>query len=712
MVKKVSIGDVVASNMNQIIRSQEHRTFFKKASKCCECVGKCKKECPCLSKCAEDCSSCSDPMHVKEAEISILFDLMNKVAEIQETLGLTTSATATSKSMGIMTRELAKIAQMDSNDMRAYDVLEPYGEPTGQVYSDLESELDELERDAGAQEELERATFAPNSYKIEREIAKKNPKEDTITALTEFDPSSTRVPTGFSDVPGDEPLPNFEELDYIPPHVEMENPEDQFTKKLNEAGISYGIQGVDSLDDFIAPYETPKDAFSKFNNVISKMAQTYMDPSAEKALFDTSSAEDDELEEEIRDESEEDFLDRNLMHPIDNENLEGFEQEVADAGSKMLSFEKRLRELSDTDELMNPDEIWREQNRELNELKRHLWKITEEKERLTYGVGRYPGEKEEVENEVKYFENKISELEDEINSTLETLKEDRKVYREFTDKSSTLEDMTDNLNFYQEHGTTALPPGWSHQPVDSVPTNGLTKEHKPRLKAKYHGFNTDEALDHSVRSGPDSWTKLKDLSPEELADFEENATGANEYTDIDPDELSESYFDTEGDELSPESKMISDVASKQRNQAIDLDDDIDEESYKDYQFWHNDENQAKDGWLSESKKSPLAKELDSERKARKHEQDDRSGTLRDYIRHLDPDSTPAERSFKVKKDMWYDKKDKSVGADHWREPSPAPVKKIKPKDSLKADDNWASDLDRELETGNFLESPEAWEDEK
>lgn len=128
---RLDIGDVVASSMQQIIHSDEHRkTFYKKAETCCKC-DKCGEKCFCAEKCVKDCKGCvKDTNHVhdnkcdheKTSAVNEIIDLLSKISSIQEELGLTKSSLTTLQALAVMVGELKKTAQEDTNDI-SYDEL-------------------------------------------------------------------------------------------------------------------------------------------------------------------------------------------------------------------------------------------------------------------------------------------------------------------------------------------------------------------------------------------------------------------------------------------------------------------------------------------------------------------------------------------------------------------------------------------------------------
>lgn len=145
---KMDIGEMVAASMQEILASDSHQRFFKKAEKCCSCA-KCGKDCPCKGDC-NDCSMCSDTNHVHDDKcacgdsaqmataINEIMDTLSKVAAIQEEIGLTDSAVSTLKAMNAMVNEMNKIAQdlgQDQNAVKAKDLID-------QISGDTDSRRD------------------------------------------------------------------------------------------------------------------------------------------------------------------------------------------------------------------------------------------------------------------------------------------------------------------------------------------------------------------------------------------------------------------------------------------------------------------------------------------------------------------------------------------------------------------------------------------
>ncbi len=154
MANKNDMGELVAASMRDILDSEEHQHYFKKAAgkrfccscegkcgskcpckddgckkscepcekvakkaskKCCDCSGKCEKECPCDNKC-QDCSMCGDGM-MAEAVREMIGNLTT-ISHFQDELGLSDSATATMKAAVAMLDELKKNSQtVDVNNV-------------------------------------------------------------------------------------------------------------------------------------------------------------------------------------------------------------------------------------------------------------------------------------------------------------------------------------------------------------------------------------------------------------------------------------------------------------------------------------------------------------------------------------------------------------------------------------------------------------------
>lgn len=129
MANKFGIGDTVATSMQQIIRSDEHKRIFfnKKATDpCCPCKS-CDENCPCKDQCLEICKTCVDKHHIhdtncvhdKTSAVNEIIDLLSKISTVQDELGLVKSSVVTMQALAMMVTELKKTAQIDdTNDMR------------------------------------------------------------------------------------------------------------------------------------------------------------------------------------------------------------------------------------------------------------------------------------------------------------------------------------------------------------------------------------------------------------------------------------------------------------------------------------------------------------------------------------------------------------------------------------------------------------------
>ena len=135
---RLDIGDIVASSMQQIIHSDEHRkTFYKKAEACCKC-DKCGEKCFCAEKCVKDCKGCvKDTNHVhdnkcdheKTSAVNEIIELLSKISSIQEELGLTKSSLTTLQALAVMVGELKKTAQEDTNDISYDELIQSIDDP-------------------------------------------------------------------------------------------------------------------------------------------------------------------------------------------------------------------------------------------------------------------------------------------------------------------------------------------------------------------------------------------------------------------------------------------------------------------------------------------------------------------------------------------------------------------------------------------------------
>lgn len=119
-MKNENISDLVANSMLQIINSKEHKDIFKIASsdKCCNCTS-CEGSCLC-KKCEEKCNGCVKE-DVKKEALSEMIEMLSKISETQDELGLIKSSNKTLEALETMVRELSKIAEKEdvSNPMRS-----------------------------------------------------------------------------------------------------------------------------------------------------------------------------------------------------------------------------------------------------------------------------------------------------------------------------------------------------------------------------------------------------------------------------------------------------------------------------------------------------------------------------------------------------------------------------------------------------------------
>lgn len=141
---RFDIGDVVASQMQEIIHSDEHkRTFFNKKAndKCCSCSS-CGDDCSCKT-CEKSCKGCEDTAkadtaqadththdsncaHDKTSAVDEMIELLSKISSVQDDLGLVSSSIMTMKALAVMVKELHKNAQEeleDNSDVRFQDLV-------------------------------------------------------------------------------------------------------------------------------------------------------------------------------------------------------------------------------------------------------------------------------------------------------------------------------------------------------------------------------------------------------------------------------------------------------------------------------------------------------------------------------------------------------------------------------------------------------------
>lgn len=142
MAANKDLGDTVASSMNEIMESDDFKRLFSKAEKpCCFCKGSCDKECACKGKCpasckkdhetdkdkskADDCAmGCDGDMHDHSHEakaVKEMLELLVKMADFQEELGMVHSAAATTAALETIVAELSGEFATDTDQKKTLE---------------------------------------------------------------------------------------------------------------------------------------------------------------------------------------------------------------------------------------------------------------------------------------------------------------------------------------------------------------------------------------------------------------------------------------------------------------------------------------------------------------------------------------------------------------------------------------------------------------
>ncbi len=280
---RLDVGDIVASSMQQIIQSDEHRkVFYKKANNqiCCKC-DTCGEDCPC-EKCAEDCKGCvKDNNHVHDATcghdkkanaVNEIISLLSKISTVQEELGLNKSSLSTMKALADMVNELKKTAQEDVNNISYDDLIQgiktdPEQRHSGKLDYDDFPELMGLLRQRIQESESGKS---PSPIDIFEEGVSNE-------SVSDFPKSYRFSPVDEGDLPTWGPESEREDTD-LPP----------------ESLIARNFPGIPSLPDidrgeldrtdFLKPEEremptipVPKTAFDRLNILLKKKAQEDID---------------------------------------------------------------------------------------------------------------------------------------------------------------------------------------------------------------------------------------------------------------------------------------------------------------------------------------------------------------------------------------------------------------------------------------------------
>lgn len=281
---RLDVGDIVASSMQQIIQSDEHKkVFYKKANDqlCCKC-DTCGENCTC-EKCAKDCKGCvKDSNHVHDATcghdkktsaINEIINLLSKISVVQEELGLNKSSMFTMKALAEMVNELKKTAQEDTNDISYDDLIQsikvdPEARRSGKLDYDEFPELINLLRQRI--QESESGEFSPPTDIFEEGVSNE--------PVSDFPESRKFSPLDEGDLPTWGPSSEKEDTELPPVSLIARN----FPKIPSLPDIDR--EELDRTDLFKQEEEremptipVPKTAFDRLNAFLKKEAQEDVD---------------------------------------------------------------------------------------------------------------------------------------------------------------------------------------------------------------------------------------------------------------------------------------------------------------------------------------------------------------------------------------------------------------------------------------------------
>lgn len=302
MVKnKLDIGDIVATSMQQIIQSDEHkRTFFNKkaSSKCCSCES-CNKSCSCSNECAKECSAC---VKEKTSAINEVIDLLSKISTVQDELGLTKSSITTMQALATMVEELQKNSGDDSNDIKYQDLaISLPTDEDAELYPEIMDLLRQrIEESHEGEQSLMTDVFdrdrksTPNIFdEVSADAVSDIPESDFPSSDMFDDPNFIISPPDSGELPTWGPHAEENTTELPPRSLRMSDsdklplspPIPDFVRNLGPRELG------DLLDPEDREKETlpvPKNAFERLNNFLSKTAQDDSDFEDE----DVASADD------------------------------------------------------------------------------------------------------------------------------------------------------------------------------------------------------------------------------------------------------------------------------------------------------------------------------------------------------------------------------------------------------------------------------------
>lgn len=281
---RLDIGDIVASSMQQIIHSDEHRkTFYKKAEACCKC-DKCGEKCFCAEKCVKDCKGCvKDTNHVhdnkcdheKTSAVNEIIELLSKISSIQEELGLTKSSLTTLQALAVMVGELKKTAQEDTNDI-SYDELirsidDPDARRSGRLDYYEHPDIAALLRQRVQESESGELSLPVNIFDdVSADPVSDFPETHVFSPFDEGELStwSPGAESGETEMPpsslGSDYVPLFARVPYVDPE-DLIGPEES-----NETNL---IKEEPEIQQEMQTIPVPKNAFDRLSSFLKKEAQ-------------------------------------------------------------------------------------------------------------------------------------------------------------------------------------------------------------------------------------------------------------------------------------------------------------------------------------------------------------------------------------------------------------------------------------------------------
>lgn len=283
---KFCIGEAVATEMQQIIQSDEHKRIFfnKKASdKCCSCSS-CDKDCPC-TKCSKECKSCNkNEEHVHDSNcihdqktnaINEMIQLLSKVSAVQDELGLVQSSFITMQALATMVSEIRKIAQEDTNDIRWNEVIQPIINDTDKRREFWETSQEFPEIMALLRQRIEESHKGVESPHTD--IFEEGVSADSASPIPSSDPDAIISPENVvdDDLTTWKPEAVYSPTELPPESMVLNRP---LPFEGNVSGFNQLIEP--EMEDEKRDVETvqpPKRAFQKLDILLNKQAQEYSD---------------------------------------------------------------------------------------------------------------------------------------------------------------------------------------------------------------------------------------------------------------------------------------------------------------------------------------------------------------------------------------------------------------------------------------------------